>query len=179
MSSVRLPAAGIRPALLLAFLVLTALPLRAGEPAWQVGVSYGKYGIFRGQEAVEGGWEVRFAPRRFRFLPDSWPELMPVAGGMATGQGTVYAYGGVRADIPLEGRWVLSPSWGVGVYYFGDGRDLGGALEFRSGAEISYRLDRGDRIGLCLYHLSNAAIYNRNPGSESLVLSYTAALGRR
>jgi hypothetical protein len=44
---------------------------------------------------------------------------------------------------------------------------------------VSYRLESGDRLGLSLYHLSNADLYHRNPGSESLVLSYTAALGRR
>jgi hypothetical protein len=98
---------------------------------------------------------------------------------MATGQGTLYAYAGLRADLPLEGRWMVSPNWGVGGYYFDGGRDLGGGLEFRSGVEVSYRLERGDRIGLCLYHLSNAALYKRNPGSESLALTYTAGLGRR
>ena len=178
MDVVRFLAARTRPAALLAFSFLIACPL-AAEPAREVGVSYGKYGIFRGQEAVEGGWEVRFAPRRFRFLPQSWPEIAPVVGGIATGRGTLYAYAGVRTDIPLEGRWVLSPNWGLGLYSFGNGRDLGGALEFRSGLEVSYRLKEGDRIGLSLYHLSNADLYRRNPGSESLVLSYTAALGRR
>lgn len=178
MDFVRVLAAQRRLALCLAFSFLMGLPL-AAEPAREVGVSYGKYGIFRGQEAVEGGWEVRFAPRRFRFLPESWPELAPVVGGIATGRGTLYAYAGVRTDIPLEGRWVLSPTWGVGLYSFGNGRDLGGALEFRSGLEVSYRLESGDRLGLSLYHLSNADLYHRNPGSESLVLSYTAALGRR
>jgi lipid A 3-O-deacylase len=176
---VRLLAARRRPASLLFFFVflLSALPL-AAEPH-SIGVSYGRYGIFRGEEAVEAGWELHFAPRRLFFLPKSWPEIIPVAGGLTTGQGTLYAYAGVRADVPLEGRWMVSPSWGTGLYYFGDGRDLGGALEFRSGLEISYRLAQGDRIGLCLYHLSNAALFRRNPGSESLALTYTAGLGRR
>lgn len=135
--------------------------------------SFGRYGIFRGQEDFEIAAEIRYAPRRFHFQPRWVPEISPVIGGMATRAGTFYGYLGLRTDVPMDGRWIFSPFWGVGYYSFGGGRDLGGELEFRSGFELAYELEEGERIGLMLYHLSNAGLYERNPGSESLVLSYT------
>jgi hypothetical protein len=46
-------------------------------------------------------------------------------------------------------------------------------IEFRSGIELSRRLGERSRLGVSFFHLSNAALYNFNPGSESLVLTYT------
>lgn len=136
--------------------------------------SFGRYGIFRGQEDFEVGAELRSAPRRFHFLPGWVPEVSPVVGGMFTRAGTFYGYLGLRTDIPMDGQWVFSPFWGAGFYSTGaGGRDLGGELEFRSGFELAYQLADDERVGLTLYHLSNAGLYERNPGSESLVLSYT------
>lgn len=135
--------------------------------------SFGRYGIFRGMEDFEIAAEIRYAPRRFRFQPSWVPEVSPVIGGMATRAGTFYGYLGFRTDVPMDGRWIFSPFCGAGYYSFGGGRDLGGELEFRSGFEVAYELEEGERIGLTLYHLSNAGLYERNPGSESLVLSYT------
>jgi hypothetical protein len=91
---------------------------------------------------------------------------------MATAQGSLYVYGGFRFDLPLGERWLVSPQWAAGLYYYAGGRDLGGALEFRSGIELSRRLGERSRLGLTLYHLSNAGLYSRNPGTESLLLTY-------
>lgn len=49
-------------------------------------------------------------------------------------------------------------------------------MEFRSGLEIAYRLANGHRVGMIYYHLSHANIYEDNPGSNSLV--FTWSLGR-
>lgn len=159
-------------------------PLRAQEAAQPltiqgINVSYGKFGIFRGQEDPEIGGEVHFAPRRLRFQPRCLPEVTPVLGGTVTGEGSIYGYFGLRSDFPMDGRWVFTPFWGAGLHYFGGGRDLGGLLEFRSGFEIAYQLKEDERIGFSLYHLSNAGLYERNPGSESLVLSYTRSFRPR
>jgi hypothetical protein len=55
-----------------------------------------------------------------------------------------------------------------GVYIQGDGNDLGGWFEFRSGIEIGYEAQSGVRYGLSLDHRSNAGIYDENPGLETL-----------
>lgn len=163
------------PLLSLAAWLLASVPANA-EPPVAIGASAGRFSALRGSPGYETGWELRFAPRRFRWLPRAVPDLSPTAGAMATAQGTLYVYGGFRCDLPLGEAWSVSPQWAAGLYYFAGGRDLGGALEFRSGVELSRRIGARSRLGLTFYHLSNADFYRRNPGSESLVLTYTARL---
>ena len=153
---------------------LLAAGLANAEPPVAIGASAGRFSALRGTPGYEVGWELRFAPRRFRWLPREVPDLSPTAGAMATAQGSLYVYGGFRCDLPLGKAWSLSPQWATGLYYYAGGRDLGGALEFRSGVELSRRLGARSRLGITLYHLSNANLYTRNPGSESVVLTYTA-----
>lgn len=152
------------------------LPL--GPPAF-VSVSSGAFAIRdreEGEETYEAGWEVRFPARRLRYLRGSFPEVIPVLGAMAGSRSVLYLYGGFRLDLPLGSRWLVSPGWATGLYYRGYGMDLGNALEFRSHIELAYLLNKDARVGLCLYHLSNAGISDRNPGSESVVLTYSSRL---
>lgn len=160
---------------LFAALAFAAAPLQAGMPEVIAG-NAGQFDVFNKGKGVEGGWELRFAPRRFPPMPRFLPDVIPMTGAMATSRGTLYVYGGFRWEVPLGKRWVASPNWAAGVYYRDrkeDSKDLGGAIEFRSGLELSYVLGERSRLGLCLYHLSNAGIYDFNPGSESLVLTFS------
>lgn len=145
-----------------------------------VSASTGAFEVRKTLDEYEAGWELRFAPRRFQLLPGWSPELIPVAGGMATSRGALLVYGGFRLDYELGRRWVFSPGWAGTLYYRGEGegKDLGGALEFRTQVELAYRLPNDARVGLCLYHLSNAGILGFNPGSESLVVTYSTRLRR-
>ena len=167
-----------------AMVLLSAAALEAAPSPWRPGppetvvASSGVFDPFVDSISYEIGAELQFAPRRFEFLPRLVPELIPTAGVMAGAQGGLYVYGGFRADFPLGRQWVFSPSWAGGLYNRSDKFDLGGPVEFRSGLELAYRLPGGSRLGLCLYHLSNAGLFTRNPGSESLVVTYSAGLGR-
>jgi len=151
----------------------SARAARAEEPV-AVTVSAGSFGVLDKHEVYETGWEVRFAPHRFRWIPRFLQKTSPTLGAMANSQGDLYAYGGFRYDRPLSRNWSLSPQWSAGLYYQDGGRNLGGVIEFRSGIELSRRLGERSRLGVSFFHISNAAIYNFNPGSESLVLTYTA-----
>ncbi|MSP83535.1 MAG: acyloxyacyl hydrolase [Alphaproteobacteria bacterium] len=102
--------------------------------------------------------------------------VRPMAGVMATGDAGFYGYGGVLLDLFFGRRWVMTPSFAVGGYVEGGGKDLGGILEFRSAIEIAYRLDNRARLGLAFDHISNASLYDENPGTESLVLIYAIPL---
>ena len=132
----------------------------------------GAFDIIDSDKSTELGVEYRFEPFQFWRL-----DLTPVLGLSGTSDGSYWGYGGFRWDLPLPSeRWITTIGFAVSAYEQGDGKDLGGVVEFRSSIDLAYRLRNGSRVGLSFYHLSNARIYDLNPGSESLVFSWS--LGR-
>jgi hypothetical protein len=162
--------------LLMVLMMTSALPAVAA-PA-EIAISAGQHNILDGGDSGEVGLELRCAPRRLSILPRFVPDLIPVAGVMVTSKSLAYGYAGLRADLPLGDRWTLTPGFAAGIFRRGDGADLGGPVEFRSSIELAYRLGATSRVGLGFYHLSNAGLYTVNPGSESLIVSWTVGLGR-
>ena len=163
----------------LSLLVLWALPSTAAmdEPlALSLYAGAFDVGDFE-YDVGEVGLEVRGAPRWRGRLPERL-SLRPMAGAAGTTDGAAWIYAGLRADWQAATRWVVSPSFGVSLFEEGDGKELGGPVEFRSAIEAARRV--GDRLhlGLAFYHLSNADLYDDNPGSNSLVLTLTTPLGR-
>jgi len=154
---------------------LLAAPLARAERPVGIAVSAGQFNTLEKDVSYEAGWEAQFAPRRFRLagLSRFLPAVSPAVGGLATSQGTLYVYGGFRFDLPLGAAWRIGMQEAAGLYYHDFGRNLGGSLEFRSGIELSRRLGWRSRLGVLLYHLSNAGFYGRNPGTESLVVTFT------
>src|SRR5690606_92479 len=59
----------------------------------------------------------------------------------------------------------VTPSFGLARFEESVELRLGQALEFRSGLELAYEMRSGWRVGLALYHLSNAGLARENPGS--------------
>ena len=102
--------------------------------------------------------------------------LKPQAGALAAGDGDFYTYGGFLTDIYFGKHIVLTPSANIG-YYGGSGFNLGSRFEFREGAEIAYRFEDAYRVGVAFYHMSNADITSRNPGSESLLGTLSIPIG--
>jgi lipid A 3-O-deacylase len=151
--------------------------LLAGRPAGALeprsfSVSAGAFNIFDPDVRAEAGAEAQLSSFRLPWFPGWLPDLTPDTGVMVNDQGSFYVYGGLRCDIPLAKPWELSIQFAPGLYRRGGGFDLGGPVEFRSGIELSYPLAPRGRVGLLLFHLSNAGLYRHNPGSESLVLTY-------
>ena len=108
--------------------------------------------------------------------PLRWWKL-DVAGGLAvTEEESFVGYVGLRRDFRANDRWVVAPGFGFAFYEQGDGKDLGGNFQFRSALDLAYRLTPRARLGLTVYHLSNAGIEDFNPGSNSLVLTYSIDL---
>lgn len=100
-------------------------------------------------------------------------QLAPMIGAFVTTDGGAYGYGGFLWPFEVAPRWYLIPEVAVGAYAHGGGKDLGGVLEFRSGLEVAYELDNKARVGLGFHHLSNASIYEDNPGVETLTVHYS------
>lgn len=143
--------------------VLPASTATAQGATW-LAVSAGTYDVARTQ-ALEGGFEYRMHPRRWG--------LMPTLGMVGTEAGAFWFYAGVLRPFSIGRRWRLTPGFGTAFYDEGGaGKDLGGPLQFRSSLELSLRLADGSTLGLSGYHLSNASIYEDNPGSNSVVVSW-------
>jgi len=115
----------------------------------------------------------------FEYISDSkWWVFTPMVGVMATTDSAAYVYAGIRLDLFLGRRWVLTPQFAPGLYEDGNGKDLGHVVEFRSAMELAYRFDDRSRLGLSIYHLSNASLDDNNPGTEVLTLHYSLPIKR-
>ena len=64
----------------------------------------------------------------------------------------------------------------TGLYEPGQGNDLGGPIEFRSGIEVMYELSDGWRIGAGWDHRSNLGLYTVNPGLETTFIRLSVPL---
>lgn len=98
--------------------------------------------------------------------------VRPQAGAMGNGDGGFYLYGGLTRVFELGAGIRVSPSLSAGLYQQGESLDLGSRLEFRSGLLVDRAVWREHRLGIFLYHLSNAGLASRNPGVEVLGLGY-------
>ena len=139
-------------------------PARAEEPDF-FAFSAGGYDINDDQTAAEFRVEYR-SDLRF------W-NLMPFIGIAGTADEAVYGFAGLGLDIYLGRRIVLQPNAALVGYSKGNGKDLGGEFQFRTGGEIAWRFDDWSRLAVAFHHISNAGIYDDNPGTELLVLTYS------
>jgi len=101
--------------------------------------------------------------------------VKPWAGIEATSDGAIYGLGGILADVSL-GNIVFTPSFGVGLFSEGDGKDLGHTVEFRSQLELAYRFANRSRVGVAFSHISNAGLGDNNPGTEVINVYYALPL---
>lgn len=154
-------------AILLTATLLAAAPIQAEEPrslAFNGGVS----NFNKSEKWIELGLE-------YRHPINVWS--MAVVGGLTVNDDlAAWVYGGLRRDFSLGGPWIITPAFAITLYEQGDAKDLGGPLEFRSALEIAHAWPSRKRLALVIYHLSNAGIYDRNPGMNSLILTYSISL---
>lgn len=96
--------------------------------------------------------------------------VRPLVGLMMTTRGSGYVYGGAGIDLFITRHVVFTPSFAPGLYWRGNGKEMGCPLEFRSSIELAGILSNDFRIGAQFYHISNASIGWKNPGTECLLL---------
>lgn len=137
-----------------------------------------------------GGWDVfkdsEDGPRNHMHLVGGveyrsdyfWKHLRGNLGIIATNESAQYYYGGFGYDFFLDSahHFVITPNLAVGDYERNGGKNLGGNIEFKSGIEADYQFDNGHRIGAAIHHISNAGIYDRNPGTELVTAHYSIPL---
>ena len=100
--------------------------------------------------------------------------IRPLVGFLGTDESAYYAYFGLSTDLYFARCkcLVLTPSLAVGAYEDGDQIRLGNTIEFRSGGDFMYRFRNNVRVGVGVFHISNAGLGYRNPGSEQVIFKY-------
>lgn len=157
-------------------LVMSALALALSTPAHAGDEKYLTIGagIFEVLDDTHDSTEFRLEYRHNNI----WKSLYPSLGLMYNTDDAIYGVFSLNYDFNLTNHIILTPFTGVGVYEESDSKNLGGPIEFRSGLELAYEADNGARVGVNFSHMSNAGIYEKNPGQESLVLNVSIPTAR-
>lgn len=157
---------------LLATQAMAAQPAKTQETSYITGY-VGYFDVIRNDyNATQFGVEYRAAPWQYG--------VRPMVGLNVSTDESVYGYAGFNWDVELMNKQLyLIPNFAAGLYKRGDGKELGGAIEFRSGIELAYQFENSHRLGIAFNHISNASIYSHNPGSETVLMSYSVPLGGR
>ena len=100
--------------------------------------------------------------------------VRPFVGFLGTDESAYYGYFGLSVDLYFFDCkcFVLTPSLAAGAYEDGDQIRMGNTIEFRSGGDFMYRFKNNVRVGVGVFHISNAGIGYRNPGSEQIIFKY-------
>ena len=132
-------------------------------------IGSGVFSIIRKQKVAN--FQIEYRPNYSLPVKDLLL-IRPLIGAMMTTEASTYLYFGVAFDCFITRFLVFTPSFAPGYYMRGSGLNLGFPLEFRSSAELSYRFKNLSRLGIMFYHLSNASLSRRNPGTECLMFFY-------
>jgi len=97
--------------------------------------------------------------------------LSPITGGFLTNKSAFYLYSGVQAEYKL-GLFTITPSFAPGYYNYGNGKDLGYPLEFKSEVQMSLNLSDSSHLGMSYNHISNASLGSKNPGANSYMINF-------
>ena len=97
--------------------------------------------------------------------------LSPITGAFLTEKNAVYLYTGVQAEYEL-GFLTITPSFAPGYYNYGDGKDLGFPLEFKTEVQMSFNISDSTHLGMSYNHISNASLGDKNPGANSYMLNF-------
>ena len=132
-------------------------------------------------QTLDFRYERRFDKSIFDIGPeeDNFFFLKPFFGIEYTGDSASYFLTGIYLEDNLgqltkgkENNYIFTPSFGIGYYDNGSGKNLGNDIQFRTTLEFSYELNNENRIGLSYGHISNANLGDKNPGVEIISLSY-------
>tara|TARA_B110000438_G_scaffold19499_1_gene17950 strand:- start:260 stop:799 length:540 start_codon:yes stop_codon:yes gene_type:complete len=117
-------------------------------------------GLFGVQHQTDELWRKTFLGK-----------LSPVTGGFLTENKAYYLYSGVQSEFDL-GLVTFTPSFAPGYYNYGDGKDLGYPLEFKTEVQMSLNLSDTTQFGMSYNHISNASLGTKNPGANSYMFNF-------
>tara|TARA_B100000029_G_scaffold460092_1_gene490786 strand:+ start:1697 stop:2221 length:525 start_codon:yes stop_codon:yes gene_type:complete len=97
--------------------------------------------------------------------------LSPISGGFLTEKSAFYLYTGVQTEYEV-GLLTITPSFAPGYYNYGDGKDLGYPLEFKTEVQMSFDINDTTHLGMSYNHISNASLGTKNPGANSYIFNF-------
>ena len=166
---------------ILLLLLKSHISFAQGYDVFGVGLYDVKFGGSSTNIAADFRYEKRFGNTLIDIGPeeDNFFYLKPFIGVEFTSDSAKYFITGIYLEDNLgklisgkENKWNFTPSFGLGYYDDGDGKNLGNNLEFRTTLEVSYQFKNLDRIGISFGHISNANLGNKNPGVEIISLTF-------
>ena len=98
--------------------------------------------------------------------------IYPVSGVMITDDEAVYVYTGYQMNQKSD-YLTISPSFAVGYYDEGDGKDLGHEIEFKTQIQLLFEISSNSELGFSYNHISNASLGDKNPGANSYMFNFT------
>jgi hypothetical protein len=114
----------------------------------------------------------------YRFPELKW-NVRPWAGFARAERGTNFVSAGVLYTLEMSSGLKLSAGWAPTFYDMSHGWDLGAKLNFYSFIEAGYGFKNGHVMSLRFGHLSNAGLGYRNPGTETVQLSFAVPFLRK
>ena len=97
--------------------------------------------------------------------------IYPVSGVMITDDEAVYVYTGYQMNQKSD-YLTISPSFAVGYYDEGDGKDLGHEIEFKTQIQLLFEISSNSELGFSYNHISNASLGDKNPGANSYMFNF-------
>lgn len=115
----------------------------------------------------------------YHFGQALWWKLRPFVGAGATSDRSGYAYAGIRLSTWWGPNVEATPSFAVGGYSRGEGKNLGSPPVLgRFGVDFAYRFDNDLRLGVAYHHMSNGKAFGQtvNPGTEVVGVTLSVPL---
>jgi lipid A 3-O-deacylase len=152
----------------------------AAEDSAQLMVGAGVFGF--GVNSEPNNAEARIAYRfatGFLGTDGVFRGFKPLVGFAAQTNGSQFGYVGLAAPFVFgaDERWEFVVEGGPGLYRQGSSAlYLGGTFEFHLGAGLNYAVTERGRLGIGIYHISNANIHAKNPGVNSILATWAFSL---
>ncbi|WFE74873.1 acyloxyacyl hydrolase [Roseinatronobacter sp. S2] len=103
--------------------------------------------------------------------------LQPVVGLSAAANSSGYIGVGAAYTLRSQQGGLFARLTGLaGVQKRGNGRDVGGPVQFRTSLDVGYKTATGLEFGIGADHRSSAGIYKPNPGLNTAYLFTTVPL---
>ncbi len=147
-----------------------ALQNNHDENGYAFSVKLGEIAIFD-SHLNQTAWELELTRKGH----NKW-KIDTVMGLLWAEQNNKYLFWGLKRDWSLSPSWIFSTGLSTGLYDNSGNIDLGYTIQFKTELTLAYQLKNQHRLGFSLSHLSNSRLSELNPGTELLMVNYTAPI---